>query len=149
MQDKYGLRVVKYLFAGRESAYTYPDAIEIMKVAILFKCSLPILTLFSTEGRRQREQQEGDGSPQVRTSRKHRASCPEVAGEPFAVRPLHPSHHHHLHLPPQPPACQVRICSVHAHSGTHFLTNFHFQPANNYLMCGHSWLRRPVNLSYR
>jgi len=31
MQDKYGLRVVKYLFAGRESAYTYPDAIEIMK----------------------------------------------------------------------------------------------------------------------
>ena len=55
MQDKYGLRVVKYLFAGRESAYTYPDAIEIMKVAILFKCSLPILTLFSTERRRQRE----------------------------------------------------------------------------------------------
>merc|ERR1712147_352221 len=31
MQDKYGLRVVKDLFAGRESAYTYPDAIEIMK----------------------------------------------------------------------------------------------------------------------
>jgi len=31
MQDKYGLRVVKYLFAGRESAYTYPDVIEIMK----------------------------------------------------------------------------------------------------------------------
>merc|ERR1711953_1594999 len=35
MQDKYGLRVVKYLFAGRESAYTYPDAIEIMKKVIL------------------------------------------------------------------------------------------------------------------
>ena len=32
MQNKYGLRVVKYLVAGREAAYTYPDVLEIMKV---------------------------------------------------------------------------------------------------------------------
>ena len=32
MQNKYGLRVVKYLVAGREGAYTYPDVLEIMKV---------------------------------------------------------------------------------------------------------------------
>merc|ERR1712183_1022504 len=31
MQNKYGLRVVKYLVAGREAAYTYPDVLEIMK----------------------------------------------------------------------------------------------------------------------
>ena len=33
MQNKYGLRVVKYLVAGREAAYTYPDVLEIMKVS--------------------------------------------------------------------------------------------------------------------
>ena len=32
MQNKYGLRVIKYLVAGREAAYTYPDVLEIMKV---------------------------------------------------------------------------------------------------------------------
>merc|ERR1711936_123488 len=31
MQNKYGLRVIKYLVAGREAAYTYPDVLEIMK----------------------------------------------------------------------------------------------------------------------
>merc|ERR1712032_914801 len=31
MQNKYGLRVVKYLVAGREAVYTYPDVLEIMK----------------------------------------------------------------------------------------------------------------------
>ena len=34
MQNKYGLRVVKYLVAGREAAYTYPDVLEIMKVCL-------------------------------------------------------------------------------------------------------------------
>lgn len=33
MQNKYGLRVVKYLVAGREAVYTYPDVLEIMKVS--------------------------------------------------------------------------------------------------------------------
>ena len=33
MQNKYGLRVVKYLVAGREPVYTYPDVLEIMKVS--------------------------------------------------------------------------------------------------------------------
>ena len=53
MQDKYGLRVVKYLFAGRESAYTYPDVIEIMKVAILLSALCQSLLCF---------QQKGDGN---------------------------------------------------------------------------------------
>ena len=47
MQDKYGLRVVKYLFAGRESAYTYPDVIEIMKVAILLSALCQSLLYFN------------------------------------------------------------------------------------------------------
>ena len=53
MQDKYGLRVVKYLFAGRESAYTYPDVIEIMKVAFLLSALCQSLLCF---------QQKGDGN---------------------------------------------------------------------------------------
>lgn len=44
MQNKYGLRVVKYLVAGREGAYTYPDVLEIMKVSAP---SNPYLTSFS------------------------------------------------------------------------------------------------------
>lgn len=36
MQNKYGLRVVKYLVAGRVAAYTYPDVLEIMKVCSVF-----------------------------------------------------------------------------------------------------------------
>ena len=41
MQNKYGLRVVKYLVAGRIAAYTYPDVLEIMKVCSVFLSEAP------------------------------------------------------------------------------------------------------------
>ena len=69
MQNKYGLRVVKYLVAGREAAYTYPDVLEIMKVSTPRFTSF--LSMICSERGRERAQQEGDGSAKVRAGGKH------------------------------------------------------------------------------
>lgn len=51
MQNKYGLRVVKYLVAGREAAYTYPDVLEIMKVLSNHCLTCFLLMICSERGR--------------------------------------------------------------------------------------------------
>merc|ERR1712223_594152 len=108
MQDKYGLRVVKYLFAGRESAYTYPDVIEIMK--------------------------KGDGNENSKKEMGVRRSELLESIAPAVLKWLASHLQSGLFIPP---------------TTITFTCLLNHLPANNYLMCGHYWLRRPANLSYR